>query len=43
MTPTPPEVADETVFCSQCGAKNAAGAAFCSKCGAKLNVAASVR
>ena len=32
-----PEVADETVFCSQCGAKNAAGAAFCSKCGAKLN------
>lgn len=29
--------ADETVFCSQCGAKNSANAAFCSKCGAKLN------
>lgn len=33
-----PEVASsDTVFCSQCGAKNTAGASFCSKCGAKLN------
>ena len=33
-----PEVASsDTVFCSQCGAKNDAGASFCSKCGAKLN------
>ena len=27
---------DDVVFCSKCGAKNAADAAFCSKCGAKL-------
>lgn len=27
----------DAVFCSQCGAKNEAGAAFCSKCGNKLN------
>ena len=33
-----PEVASsDTVFCSQCGAKNDTGASFCSKCGAKLN------
>ena len=27
---------EDVVFCSKCGAKNAAGAAFCSKCGEKL-------
>ena len=32
-----PEDADEPVFCSKCGTKNAADADFCSKCGAKLN------
>ncbi|HIZ18836.1 MAG TPA: twin-arginine translocase TatA/TatE family subunit [Candidatus Olsenella stercoravium] len=32
-----PEDADESVFCSKCGTKNAADADFCSKCGAKLN------
>ena len=31
-----PEDAVESVFCSKCGAKNAADAGFCSKCGAKL-------
>ena len=31
-----PEDADESVFCSKCGTKNAADADFCSKCGAKL-------
>ena len=32
------EVVEEeaVVFCSKCGAKNAADAAFCSKCGEKL-------
>jgi len=29
-------VEDDVVFCSKCGAKNAADAAFCSKCGEKL-------
>jgi sec-independent protein translocase protein TatA len=29
-------VEEDVVFCSKCGAKNAADAAFCSKCGAKL-------
>ena len=33
----PEVVSSDTVFCSQCGAKNDAGASFCSKCGAKLN------
>lgn len=28
---------EDVVFCSKCGAKNAADAAFCSKCGAKLS------
>ncbi|WP_417230970.1 twin-arginine translocase TatA/TatE family subunit [Thermophilibacter sp.] len=32
-----PEDAEEAVFCTKCGAKNAADAGFCSKCGAKLN------
>ena len=32
-----PEDVEEDVFCSKCGAKNAADAGFCSKCGAKLN------
>ena len=27
---------EDVVFCSKCGAKNAADAAFCSKCGEKL-------
>lgn len=27
---------EEVVFCSKCGAKNAAGSDFCNKCGAKL-------
>jgi sec-independent protein translocase protein TatA len=30
-------VEEDVVFCSKCGAKNAADAAFCSKCGAKLS------
>ena len=30
------EAEDDVVFCSKCGAKNAADAAFCSKCGEKL-------
>lgn len=29
-------VEEDVVFCSKCGAKNAADAAFCSKCGEKL-------
>lgn len=29
-------VEEDVVFCTKCGAKNAADAAFCSKCGAKL-------
>lgn len=29
-------VESDVVFCSKCGAKNAADAAFCSKCGNKL-------
>lgn len=29
-------VEESVVFCTKCGAKNAADAAFCSKCGAKL-------
>ncbi len=29
-------VEEDVVFCSHCGAKNAADAAFCSKCGEKL-------
>lgn len=29
-------VEQDVVFCSKCGAKNAADAAFCSKCGNKL-------
>ena len=28
--------AEDTQFCSECGAKNPAGAAFCSKCGHKF-------
>ena len=32
-----PEDANEPVFCSKCGTKNAADADFCSKCGNKLN------
>ncbi|MDM8271619.1 twin-arginine translocase TatA/TatE family subunit [Thermophilibacter provencensis] len=33
-----PEAAStDAVFCSKCGAKNAADAEFCSKCGNKLN------
>ena len=43
-TPAEPAVAEaeaedveaDVVFCSKCGAKNAADAAFCSKCGEKL-------
>ena len=27
---------EDTQFCSECGAKNPAGAAFCSKCGHKF-------
>lgn len=30
-------VEEDVVFCSKCGAKNAADAAFCSKCGNKLS------
>lgn len=30
------EPAEDAQFCSECGAKNPAGAAFCSKCGHKL-------
>lgn len=30
------EVEEDVVFCSHCGAKNAADASFCSKCGEKL-------
>ena len=30
------EAEEDVVFCSKCGAKNAADAAFCSKCGEKL-------
>ena len=33
---TDADVEGDVVFCSKCGAKNAAEAAFCSKCGAKL-------
>ena len=33
----PENASDNSVFCSKCGAKNAADAGFCSKCGAKLN------
>lgn len=29
-------IEQDVVFCSKCGAKNAADAAFCSKCGNKL-------
>jgi sec-independent protein translocase protein TatA len=31
------DVEEDVVFCSKCGAKNAADAAFCSKCGNKLS------
>lgn len=30
------DVEEDVVFCTKCGAKNAADAAFCSKCGTKL-------
>ena len=33
---TDDNVEESVVFCTKCGAKNAADAAFCSKCGAKL-------
>ena len=33
----PETAASDSVFCSKCGAKNAADAEFCSKCGNKLN------
>lgn len=32
---------DKTVFCTQCGSENGAGAKFCSNCGAKLDQPAS--
>ena len=31
------EEAQDSVFCSECGAKNAAGAKFCEECGAELD------
>lgn len=33
----PEQASSDSVFCSKCGAKNAADAEFCSKCGNKLN------
>ena len=36
VEPAEDVVEENVVFCSKCGAKNAADAAFCSKCGEKL-------
>ncbi|MBP3892733.1 MAG: twin-arginine translocase TatA/TatE family subunit [Atopobiaceae bacterium] len=36
VAPVEDVVEEDVVFCSKCGAKNAADAAFCSKCGEKL-------
>ena len=36
VAPVEDVVEEDVVFCSKCGAKNAADATFCSKCGEKL-------
>ena len=36
VAPVEDVIEEDVVFCSKCGAKNAADATFCSKCGEKL-------
>jgi sec-independent protein translocase protein TatA len=38
---SPPAAASDTIFCSQCGGKNARGAKFCAHCGTAIVAAVS--